>query len=456
MGIPGGSGSILIGGLFSAMLYGLTTLQGRFKRNVQAWILLTSDADLRVLHALFRGCLDRKVPCWCRMDPRYSTCRLHVSCIVLLSGETDTSTPFDRHAQSLQIINYGVPTSLEYDVWSSSLFSSKLLPLMTSGRSFPASLLVNLLVVIAVQCFFTHKIYYLCRPRVKWLVTAPIILLLLAHFGFGIETIVLLLVNEETSVAKQIRFYASTPFTVAFALAEVLITTSLCILLYDSGTRSSFSSTKRILTTLIIYAVNRCILVLVVALAESITTVELQSAWSMAIDFVIGKSTLNTRQHLRSQGSTTESNEGIHVVDFTNTSKSSEEIKNSEGGERHIGVHEGVVVDITADPPLDKTTCEARGRDSLKERLYLSFTTARRILSIVAYATSSFFPILLYLLTGSKQLGMCDTMSIRLENVGSSKDGERWSFKREVAGTDVTTDPTFDKTATMLRRDAEV
>ncbi|KAI6107477.1 hypothetical protein EDD16DRAFT_1740699 [Pisolithus croceorrhizus] len=181
--------------------------------------------------------------------------------------------------------------------------------------------------------------------------------------GFGIETIVLLLVNEETSVVKQIRFYAATPFVAAFALAEVLITTSLCVLLYDSGTRSSFSSTKRILTTLIIYAVNRCILVLVVALAELITTVELQSAWSMAIDFVIGKfyansllATLNSRQHLRSQGSTTESNEGVHVVHFTNTSKPSEEIKSSEDGERHIGVHEGAVIDITADLPLEKTT----------------------------------------------------------------------------------------------------
>ncbi|KAI6104626.1 hypothetical protein EV401DRAFT_662968 [Pisolithus croceorrhizus] len=76
------------------------------------------------------------------------------------------------------ITNYGVPTSLEYDVWS-----------------FPASLLVNLFVAIAVQCFFAHKIYYLCRPRVKWLITAPIILILLAHFGFGMEMAVLLYFN---------------------------------------------------------------------------------------------------------------------------------------------------------------------------------------------------------------------------------------------------------------------
>ncbi|KAI6158166.1 hypothetical protein BKA82DRAFT_996587 [Pisolithus tinctorius] len=39
--------------------------------------------------------------------------------------------------------NYGNLMSLEYIVWS-----------------FPASLLVNLLVVIVVQSFFAHRIYY--------------------------------------------------------------------------------------------------------------------------------------------------------------------------------------------------------------------------------------------------------------------------------------------------------
>ncbi|KAI6099488.1 hypothetical protein EDD16DRAFT_502482 [Pisolithus croceorrhizus] len=104
------------------------------------------------------------------------------------------------------------------------------------------------------------------------------------------------------------------------------MTTSLCVLLYDSGTRSPFSSTKCILTTFIIYAVNRCILVFIVALAEFATvstndilhhdyvalmlpTVELQSTWSTGSDFVIGKlyansllASLNTWQHLRSRG----------------------------------------------------------------------------------------------------------------------------------------------------------
>lgn len=243
------------------------------------------------------------------------------------------------------ITNYGVLASLEYDVWS-----------------FPASLLVNLLVVIVVQCFFTHKIYHLCPRRAKWLVAAPIILLLVAHFGFGMELIVLMLVNKEASVMKQIRFYAATPFAATFVLIEVLITTSLCILLYDSGTRTTFSSTKRILATLVVYAVNRCILVLLVALAEFATTIELQSTWSAGLDFNLGKlyansllASLNTRQYLRSQDSTAArgSNEGIHVVHFQNMS---EGLKRSKEEEGHGDMHEAATIDITADPELENTT----------------------------------------------------------------------------------------------------
>ncbi|KAI6107465.1 hypothetical protein EDD16DRAFT_107268 [Pisolithus croceorrhizus] len=72
------------------------------------------------------------------------------------------------------ITNYGVPTSLNYIVWS-----------------LPASVLVNVLVVSMVQCFFAHQIYHLCRSGVKWLVTGPIILFVLAQFGFGMETVIL-------------------------------------------------------------------------------------------------------------------------------------------------------------------------------------------------------------------------------------------------------------------------
>ncbi|KAI6104408.1 hypothetical protein F5141DRAFT_1293292 [Pisolithus sp. B1] len=367
MGIPGGSGEdpsqpnvllfthlftlgfVLIGRLVAAILYGVTTLQ-------------TS-----VYYMHFSG--------------DTSTIKFFVGAIWIL----DTlHAAFMCHTLYYYLItNYGVPTSLEYDVWS-----------------FPASLLVNLFVVIAVQCFFAHKIYYLCRPRAKWLITAPIVntftlegnvsssdmaaidpnfasslwvwhgFVLFFHHDSRLikmqrwpfyctstfatlptEMLIFLcsLVNEEASVIRQIRFYAATPF--AATLWHSLCLLKMTSVRVDGSYPTTPLSTKRLLTMLIIYAVNRCLLVLIVALAEFVTTVELQNAWSTGLDFTIGKlyansllASLNTRQHLRSRGSTTKLNEGIHVVHFTNMPKLSEGIKGSQDGERRVDVHEGAVM----------------------------------------------------------------------------------------------------------------
>ncbi|KAI6154499.1 hypothetical protein EDD17DRAFT_1630195 [Pisolithus thermaeus] len=89
------------------------------------------------------------------------------------------------------------------------------------------------------------------------------------------------------------------------ALAEVLITVSLCILLYDSGSGFASSGTKRLLNTLIVYAVNRCLLNLLVTIAElvvarktnynmpmslshTLQAVEVQNAWSTGLSLIIG------------------------------------------------------------------------------------------------------------------------------------------------------------------------
>ncbi|KAI6158163.1 hypothetical protein BKA82DRAFT_996579 [Pisolithus tinctorius] len=123
MGIPYGFGSALIGGLVSAMLYGITTLQTysyfmHYEDGLTMKYLVTVIRILDTLHASF-------------------VC--HILYYYL-------------------IINYGVPTSLEFISWS-----------------LPASVLVNVFVVSAVQCFFAHQIYSLCRPQVRCLVTAPIV-----------------------------------------------------------------------------------------------------------------------------------------------------------------------------------------------------------------------------------------------------------------------------------------
>ncbi|KAI6122071.1 hypothetical protein F5141DRAFT_1094626 [Pisolithus sp. B1] len=89
------------------------------------------------------------------------------------------------------------------------------------------SLLVNLFVIIIVQVFFAHKIYHLCRREVRWMVTVPIILLVLAHFGFGMGIVGLMLANNEFSTVTQ--FWSSTelPCGVTGVLSEVLITVTL-------------------------------------------------------------------------------------------------------------------------------------------------------------------------------------------------------------------------------------
>ncbi|KAI6107840.1 hypothetical protein EV401DRAFT_1891886 [Pisolithus croceorrhizus] len=74
-----------------------------------------------------------------------------------------------------------------------------------------------------------------------------------------------------------------------------------------------------------------CILVLIVTPVEFATTVELRSTWSTGLDFAIGKSSLNIRQHLRSRGSATKLNAGTHIVPFTNILKLPEGNKEFKG-----------------------------------------------------------------------------------------------------------------------------
>ncbi|KAI5984804.1 hypothetical protein F5J12DRAFT_63974 [Pisolithus orientalis] len=226
------------------------------------------------------------------------------------------------------VTNYGIPTSLEYLVWS-----------------LPASLLVDVLVVFVVQCFFAHKIYHLCRPQVKWLVTAPILISVLAHFGFGMGMAVFMFVNTEASAAEQIRFSVLIPFGALAIVPEGLITASLCILLYDSSSRSMFPRTEQLLNTLIIYAVNRCLLTLLVAIGELTASVYQQNTWATVLDFIIGKlyansllASLNTRQHLRSQGSPsgTEPDRYTKAVHVANFPKRSDDVESSMDGARQF------------------------------------------------------------------------------------------------------------------------
>lgn len=193
--------------------------------------------------------------------------------------------------------------------------------------SFPASLLVNLFVTCVAHFFFAHVIYCLCRRQAKRLVVVPIILAVLAHFGFGMEAVILMIIDNNSNNLTQIRFHAAIPCGASGVLSEVLITASLCILFYD-GSRSAFPRTKRLLDTLIIYAVNRCLLTLLVTIAELIVNVDRHDAWTMGLDFIIGKlytnsllASLNTREYLRSKASGAALDLRKNAVHFTSLPK---------------------------------------------------------------------------------------------------------------------------------------
>ncbi|KAI6101525.1 hypothetical protein EV401DRAFT_796255 [Pisolithus croceorrhizus] len=221
MGIPGDFGSTLVGGLISAV------------RLEVIWHNNSTGTYVYYMHD----------------SGDASTIKFIVAGIWIL--DTLHASFMGHFLYHYLITNYGVPASLEYIVWS-----------------YPASLLVNLLVITVVQFFFAHKIFHLCRRKLRWLVTVPIILLVLAHFGFAMATAIVILVKNVVSYALHVRLYTATPGACAIALAEVLITVSLCLLLYESGSHSAVPRTKRLLNTLIVYAVNRCWLTLLVVIGE--------------------------------------------------------------------------------------------------------------------------------------------------------------------------------------------
>ncbi|KAI5982513.1 hypothetical protein EDD15DRAFT_115410 [Pisolithus albus] len=251
------------------------------------------------------------------------------------------------------ITNYGNPTSLEYGVWS-----------------FPASVLVNSLVIITTQFFFAHKIYHLCRRRqLRWLLISPIVLFILAYFGFATGTAVAMLVNNVLAFAAETKFYTSAPAAFAVVLAEVLITVSLCILLYDGSSRSPFPRTKRLLKALIVYAVNRCLLTLIVTIAQAtvVTDANNSIALVIALEFIVGKlyansllASLNVREHLQSQDSSRASDLRSNAIYLGNLPRIPDMDTSRDGTKGVRDCEMAVRVNITTEQVFDKAAGSIR------------------------------------------------------------------------------------------------
>ncbi|KAI6006980.1 hypothetical protein EDD15DRAFT_12489 [Pisolithus albus] len=158
-------------------------------------------------------------------------------------------------------------------------------------------------------------------------------------------------------------YYGVTPAVATIALAEIMITVSLCVLLYDRGSSSTVARTKRLLNTLIIYAINRCLLTSVVVIVDLATAVDISvDIWSMGLSFIVGKlyansllASLNSREHLRSQSAGSLSDPRNGTVHFANLTKLVGEAESSADGTRSSDVSEVVVINTTTAFALEKT-----------------------------------------------------------------------------------------------------
>ncbi|KAI6095197.1 hypothetical protein EDD16DRAFT_1680177 [Pisolithus croceorrhizus] len=179
---------------------------------------------------------------------------------------------------------------------------------------------------------------------------------------------------------QQILSHTGTPALAAFVLADILIAVSLCTLFYNNGSCSVFPRTKRLLNTLIIYTVNRCLLTLLVTIAQLVAVRTpyyeatmlllhfLQSAthqyvWTVTLDFIIHGlyansflASLNARQYLQTQASSTVSDSRISTVDFAKVSNRQGYVESSDDGAGLFCIREEAVIGITADPSLGKVT----------------------------------------------------------------------------------------------------
>ncbi|KIK61214.1 hypothetical protein GYMLUDRAFT_43293 [Collybiopsis luxurians FD-317 M1] len=292
-------GAALIGAVVAAMLYGLTTLQTYF-------YFMNYPGDK----------IQLKILVWALwlMDSLHIT--LVTYCVYFYL-----------------VINFMNPSGLANINWS-----------------FNITLLLNTILAVVVQIFFTRQIFTLIRRPFRILLTVVIGFAVAGHLCFGIESFVFLFVSK-TFIAYDeshvVRFAAVIPFCVFNVLSDVLITTMLCTFLQESRTDLGWNNS--LITRIITYAVNRCLLTTLSSITEVILFATLpQSLWWLALDFSIGKlytnsllASLNSRRSLRRQIGTGDCTfdldpnqlSGIHFQrdqDTTETHPGSHEVWSSE------------------------------------------------------------------------------------------------------------------------------
>ncbi|KAF9066357.1 hypothetical protein BDP27DRAFT_1449817 [Rhodocollybia butyracea] len=194
--------------------------------------------------------------------------------------------------------------------------------------SLPASVVVNAFVVAICQIYFTWVIYKLCKKT--WLritLTMFIMAFIILHFGWGIATAVIMMLQKTLADYQTKQFVAFLPYTITQLPVDFALAASLCILLFKK--RTAFQRTETLINTLIMYAVNRCILTSAVALVEVLAVgIAPDSFWFIAAEYILGQlyvnsllATLNGRDSVKdssSRGDATLSSGGFNAIPLDN------------------------------------------------------------------------------------------------------------------------------------------
>jgi len=186
------------------------------------------------------------------------------------------------------ITNYSNPSALDEGIWSLFL-----------------SLGLNVIIAFVVQCFFTKRVWALGRSKIFTTIVAIIVL---AHVVFGLMTMSEMFIKHRLSRLSEITLFPVTPFGVAAVGSDIVIAAALCYYLHN--VRTGVRSTEHLIDTLMIYAVERCLLTSLFAIVEIICFSALPGTLIyLAIDFFMGKlyansllATLNSRTSLRGRG----------------------------------------------------------------------------------------------------------------------------------------------------------
>ncbi|KAF4622497.1 hypothetical protein D9613_009331 [Agrocybe pediades] len=313
------TGAVLIGSFGSCVLYGLTAVQtwfylvsypkdplrnkflvGQRIHSIRPTLQLNTDSrSLRYgTRSSSKESLswERQLTIFRLLDTLHTILTSYTAYFYLVSRYYSPS--------ALLLINWSVespsssPTSLLWNVHR--------IILNLPDRSIPVSVAFSNTIEVIVQSYFLHKILLsesgvediVCYEGLRRLVSRGTLLwrtlvfllgmLVLAHLGTAIEIAIVTFMAKAFGTLPQSKYYSAIPLAITNICANVLINGALIYLL--RGHRSGIQRTDNIVKRLIIYAVNRCLLISCLEIVEIIVfSTSTHTLWYLGIDFVMAK-----------------------------------------------------------------------------------------------------------------------------------------------------------------------